>query len=51
MFYRLRIELEKPGAFAQRNAILHDLDDIHAQANLEDFQLPDFEPNFEANLQ
>lgn len=46
MFYRFYIELDKPDSFAAREAILHDLDDLHAQWNLQDDKFPDFKPKF-----
>ncbi|HEY0653358.1 MAG TPA: hypothetical protein VGD65_09530 [Chryseosolibacter sp.] len=46
MFYRLYIELNKTKSFAAREALLHDLDNPHAQWNLQDEQLPDYKPQF-----
>ena len=46
MFYRFYIELNKPNSFAAREALVHDLDDPHAQWNLQDDVLPDFTPKF-----
>lgn len=46
MFYRFNIELSKPNLFAAREALLHNLDDAHAQWNLQHDKLPAFNPNF-----
>ena len=46
MFYRMSDELEKPGAFAERERDLSDLDSPVAQWNLKDDAFPDFEPEF-----
>jgi hypothetical protein len=50
MFYRLREELEKPGAFAVWETCLHDLESPVAQHNLRDDAFPDFEPEFQPVL-
>jgi hypothetical protein len=46
MFHRFYVELNKPNSFAAREAILHDLDDPHAQANLQCDHFPDYKPKF-----
>lgn len=46
MFSRFYTAGQGTNPFASRYAILHDLDDSHAQANLQEDRLPDFEPNF-----
>lgn len=46
MLYRLREELETPGAFAAREYCLADLDDPAGQHNLREDAFPDFEPAF-----
>jgi hypothetical protein len=46
MFHRFYIELNKPNSFAAREAILHDLDDSHAQAHLQCDHFPDYKPKF-----
>lgn len=46
MFYRLYCERNKPNLFATREALLQDLDDHHAQWNLQADIFPSFEPKF-----
>ena len=46
MFFRFHPEINNPGSFAERHAILHDFENPHAQWNLQDHQLPDFDPAF-----
>ncbi|HEY0743988.1 MAG TPA: hypothetical protein VGD40_21125 [Chryseosolibacter sp.] len=38
--------MSKPNLFAARETLLHNLDDVHAQSNLQYDKLPEFEPNF-----
>ena len=45
-FYRLHVELEKPGCFANWETCRHDLDSPVAQHNLRFDAFPDFEPEF-----
>jgi hypothetical protein len=45
-FYRLSVELEKPGCFAIWETCRHDLDSPVAQHNLRLDAFPDFEPEF-----
>ena len=48
LFYKFYLELSKTNSFAEREALLHNLDDPHWQSNLQDDKFPEYKPNFGA---